>query len=420
MWGGFDAYLDRKIKYNFSKINNEDNTLEFGSNRKINNNGYNIIDLFCGAGGSSSGFKLAGFNIVGAIDNNKAAVRTHELNFRTCKTILGDIEEISPSDFADGLGNKNVDVVIGSPPCQTFSSLSQGKIRSLGQDIKKDIRNYYYKNFLDYISFFKPKIFLMENVPGFMTRYGGSLFKDLLNYIKENHPEYDIKYDVLDASNYSVPQSRKRLFICGYLKGINFDFPMKNPLLGNEEHNKVTVEEAIGDLPYITDNWRLDKLPYSKNNELSNYQKFMRAGAKLVANNICRVSNDEAKVMFTLLSPGQRYIELPEEKKKKVKLFDSFKSSVIEGRCRRLPLDDVSWTIIAHIGMDGYEYIHPTECRTISVREAARLQSFTDDFVFSGNMREQYIQVGNAVPPLMSYSIATSIRDSLDRFTQPQ
>ena len=96
-----------------------------------------------------------------------------------------------------------------------------------------------------------------------------------------------------------------------------------------------------------------------------------------------------------------------------IELFDSFDSSVIQSRCRRLPLSDPAWTVIAHIGMDGYEYIHPTECRTLSVREAARLQSFTDDFVFIGNMREQYVQIGNAVPPVLSYSIASKIRDTI-------
>lgn len=408
--------VNRGINYNFSKINTEQNTREFCENRNIISNGYNVIDLFCGAGGSSSGFRLAGFNIVGAMDINKVAAKTHELNFRTCKTVVGDIAEISPSEFSKILDDAKVDVIIGSPPCQTFSSLSQGKIRSLGQDIKKDIRNYYYKNFLDYISFFKPKMFLMENVPGFMTRYRGLLFKDFLNYIKKNHPEYNIVYDILDASDYSVPQSRKRLFICGYLKSLDFAFPTKNPHFKDDEHYKVYVGEAIGDLPFIQDNWRLDRLPYSKDKGLSPYQKFMRTDLDLVTNNICRISNDEAKVMFSLLSPGQRYIDLSEEKKAKVKLFETFRSSVIEGRCRRLPINDVSWTIIAHIGMDGYEYIHPTECRTISVREAARLQSFPDDFVFCGNMREQYVQVGNAVPPLLSYSIATSIRESLDKY----
>lgn len=408
--------INKGIKYSFSKINDKSNTKEFSQSRIIKQNGYKIIDLFCGAGGSSSGFRLAGFEIVGAMDINKAAVDTHELNFRSCKTVLGDIVEINPKEFANKLDDQNIDVIIGSPPCQTFSSLSQGKIKSLGQDIKKDIRNYYYKNYLDYVSYFKPKVFLMENVPGFMTKYGGSLFYDFLEYLASNHPEYEVKYKILEASNYGVPQNRKRLFVCGYLKGIDFSFPEKNTAFFADNDKKVTVSEAIIDLPNITDNWRLDKMPYSKNSELTQYQKFMRSDLESVTNNICRVSNPKAKVMFSLLKPGQRYIELLEEEKEKVYLFDTFNSSVIEGRCRRLPLDEVAWTIIAHIGMDGYEYIHPVEERTLSVREAARLQSFTDDFVFSGNMREQYVQVGNAVPPLMSYSIARVINESLNRY----
>lgn len=404
--------LDKQVKYNFSKINTSINTQEFCSTRNIKNNGLNVIDLFCGCGGSSSGFRLAGFNIVGAMDINKAAVDTHELNFRSCKTVLGDITEISPAHFAEKLGNVNIDVLIGSPPCQTFSSLSQGKIRSLGKDIRKDIRNYYYKNYLDYISYFKPKVFLMENVPGFKTKYGGTLFQDLLDFLKTNHPEYEVKYEILEASNFGVPQSRKRLFVCGFLKGIDFAFPNQSREFNNGAE-KVTVWEAIGDLPAITDDWRLDKMQYSYEPYRTKYQKFMRSNLDAVTNNICRISNAKAKVMFAKLLPGQRYIDLPAEQQQKVELFDSFNSSVIEGRCRRLPLDDVAWTVIAHIGMDGYEYIHPTECRTLSVREAARLQSFTDDFVFSGNMREQYVQVGNAVPPLLSFSIASQIRDAL-------
>ena len=272
----------------------------------------------------------------------------------------------------------------------------------------------FYKNYLDYVLYFKPKFFLMENVPGFMTKYKGEIFKDLLDYIKENLPEYEVKYDILESKEYSVPQARKRLFVCGYRKEYDFDFPVENREFCNGKQY-VTVEEAISDLPEITDDWRLDKVPYSK--EINNpYQRIMRNGQQnLVANNICRVSNPQAKELFIRLQPGQRYSDLSEEKQAEIALFDTFNSSVIKGRCRKLPLDEIAWTIIAHIGMDGYEYIHPTEVRTLSVREAARLQSFPDDFVFIGNMREQYVQIGNAVPPLLSYAIAKKISKELSR-----
>lgn len=411
-----EMVTSRKIKYDFVKVNQQNKPDIFASKRNISESGLNVIDLFCGAGGSSSGFKLAGFNLVGALDNNEKAAATHALNFPTCKTIVGDITKITPKEFQERIGNPKVDIVIGSPPCQTFSSLSQGKIKSLGKNIKEDIRNYFYKYYLEYIEFYRPEVFLMENVPGFQTKYGGKIFKDFLNYVKNNLPEYEIKYEVVEAINFSVPQTRKRLFVCGYKKEYDFSFPKENHDLVEEKHKYVTVEQALNDLPSISDNWRIDAGFYSKNTNLSKYQEFMRAGsAKIVRNNICRISNEKAKHMFTYLQPGQRYNELDDKVKKEIQLFDSFDSSVIQGRCRRLPENEPSWTVIAHIGMDGYEYIHPNECRTISVREAARLQSFTDDFVFLGNMREQYVQIGNAVPPLLSFSIARKIRETIER-----
>lgn len=401
------AIIDHKVKYDFAKIHTDDEP-EFCSERKIESNGLNVIDLFCGAGGSSSGFRLAGFNMVGALDINKAAAKTHALNFRSCKTIVGDITTISPQQFHEMIGYPRVDILIGSPPCQTFSSLSQGKIKSLGKDIRLDIRNYFYKYYLDYISFFKPKAFLMENVPGFVTKYDGAIFADFLKYVNENLPEYDLKWKILDAQNYSVPQSRRRLFVCGYMKGINFEFPEYNFQFCATGKERVDVWDAISDLPLITDNWRLDPGYYSSAASTP-YRKMMRTSSDIVRNNICRISNPEAKELFLHLQPGQRYTDLSEDEQGEIKLFDTFDSSVIQGRCRRLPKNDISWTVIAHIGMDGYEYIHPSECRTLSVREAARIQSFTDDFVFAGNMREQYVQIGNAVPPLMSYAVAKEI-----------
>lgn len=404
--------IEKRIKYKFSDINVVNKNPVFCSRRNVKENGLNVIDLFCGAGGSSSGFKLAGFNLIGALDVNEAAARTHELNFPTCKTVVGDITKLTPTEFDELIGYKRVDVVIGSPPCQTFSSLSQGKIRSLGKDIRHDIRNYFYKNYLDYISYFKPEFFLMENVPGFMTKYKGEIFQDLLDYIRENLPEYNVKHSILEAKEYSVPQARKRLFVCGFKKKYQFEFPTENREFCDGK-NYVTVGEAISDLPYIQDDWRLDKTPYSCKAE-NPYQKMMRQGqGDIVTNNICRVSNPQAKELFIRLKPGERYTDLPTEKQAEISLFDSFDSSVIMGRCRKLPVNEVAWTVIAHIGMDGYEYIHPTEVRTLSVREAARLQSFPDDFVFVGNMREQYVQIGNAVPPLLSYAVAKDIASSL-------
>ena len=191
------AVKAKKSGYDFAKINTQNKPEEFTSTRNIQQCDLNVVDLFCGAGGSSSGFRLAGFNLVGALDNNAKAVATHALNFPGCTTVVGDITKLSPQEFHKQIGEPRVDIVIGSPPCQTFSSLSQGKIKSLGKNIKEDIRNYFYKNYLEYVEFYKPEIFLMENVPGFQTRYGGKIFQDFLRYVSEELPEYDVKYDIV-------------------------------------------------------------------------------------------------------------------------------------------------------------------------------------------------------------------------------
>lgn len=403
----------KKLKYNFSSINKINSSEIIKNSRKYKKNGFKVIDLFCGAGGSSCGFKMAGFEVIGAIDVNKIAAETHKINFPDNYTICDDIQEFTPDKMEEAIG-KDVDVIIGSPPCQTFSSLSHGKINSLGRDIKDDIRNFYYKSFIDYVVHFSPKIFVMENVPGFKTKYKGKIFNDLISFFENyNNGEYILKDAYLQSEEFGIPQKRKRLFVVGYKKEYKFNFPLPthtNDLLGK---NYITVDEAIGDLPNIEDNWRIDEMPYSKYENLSQYQRDMRGELSTVRNNICRVSNTQAKEMFRELLPGQKYIELDDEIRNNLEFEKSFNSKIIAGRCRKLPLDEPAWTIIAHIGMDGYEYIHPKEIRTLSVREAARLQSFPDDFVFLGNMREQYVQIGNAVPPLLAYQIAKEVEKAL-------
>ena len=169
----------------------------------------------------------------------------------------------------------------------------------------------------------------------------------------------------------------------------------------------VTVEQAISDLPTITDNWRISECTYSKNKNLNDYQKLMRKNQKTntVKNNICRMSNDRAKKVFNHMKQGDKYMDLPKE----VRRILPFREDIFQDRLKRIVANQPCWTVIAHIGMDGYMYIHPTECRTLSVREAARIQSFPDDFVFVGNQQETYVQVGNAVPPLLGEAIGKSV-----------
>ena len=381
----------------------------------------NFIDLFCGAGGFSLGFERAGFKCIGAIDISKACIDTHKLNFPNCFSLKGDISKIKPKDFKSKIGDKKVDLIIGGPPCPTFSTIGHAKIRSV--EIKKDKkftlfddkRNFLFKKYFEYIDFFKPDYFVMENVPNFVTKYKGQIFEQTKRRIEKlGYKIVNEKNIIFNAADYGVPQLRKRMIIIGSrLKNIKYILPKiiffpSDSLFSKKSSNYVSVKEAIEDLPKITDNWRVDECKYSKTNGLSNYQKLMRKKTNgSVKNNICRMTNERAKKVFKHMKQGSKYMDLP----KKVRNILPFREDIFHDRLKRLVNNKPSWTVIAHIGMDGYMYIHPKETRTLSVREAARLQSFPDDFVFLGTQMETYHQVGNAVPVLLSEAIANSINN---------
>ena len=383
---------------------------------------YNFIDLFCGAGGFSTGLEMAGFNCIGGIDNVDVIVKTHALNHKNSKSICGDIREIPPEKFSEIIGNQKVDVIIGGPPCPTFSTIGDAKIRSVtGKPTEEDPRNQLFLEYLKYVDFFRPEIFVIENVPNFITKYKSKIFNTAVEIIESIGKEenngvglYEVikPVQVLNSVYYGVPQTRKRMLLVAHKRNSKkFEYPKATHYFDQEDKTNlkhfVTVGDAIGDLPKITDNWRISDVIYSKNDNLSEYQKIMRANNKTdtVSNNICRMSNDRAKQVFTHMAQGSIYMDLPPE----IRQILPFREDIFRDRLKRLMENQPSWTILAHIGMDGYMYIHPTENRTLSVREAARIQSFPDDFKFVGNQQETYVQVGNAVPPLLGKAIGESI-----------
>lgn len=377
-----------------------------------------VLDLFSGAGGFSKGFEMAGFEISAGIESVQVYANTHELNFPQSKTICEDLSTFTPQELASTSKIKKgqVDVIIGGPPCQTFSTIGASKIESIsGQSLKTDARNYYFKHYLDFVDYYQPSAFVLENVPNLKSKYGGRLFSTLTKLARDLG--YELSVDVLKAVEFGVPQTRKRLFIVGTKNG-RFSFPTGNHREQNAQSSLFeesslapnTVEDAIGDLPSIYDGIRAADLPYSRNEGLSDYQKSLRNPNGVVGNNVCRVSNERAKKVFKHMQQGDKYMDLPKE----VRNILPFREDIFPDRLKRLVLNKPSWTVIAHIGMDGYMYIHPEEDRTLSVREAARIQSFPDDFEFLGNMREQYIQVGNAVPPLLSKAIGEALYSHLE------
>lgn len=384
---------------------------------------YNFIDLFCGAGGFSTGLEMAGFNCIGGIDNVEPTVKTHALNHKNSYSICGDIRQIPPEEFAKGLNGQKVDIIIGGPPCPTFSTIGDAKIRSVtGKPTEEDPRNQLFLEYLKYVEYFRPEAFVIENVPTFITKYNGKIFNTAVEIIesigKEENGEgiYTVEkpVQVLNSVYYGVPQSRKRMLLVAHKRGTkNFNYPKPSHYYDQPENEReglkhfVSVKDAISDLPTITDNWRISRVEYSQFENLNDFQKLMRKNnpETSVVNNICRMSNDRAKQVFPHMKQGSKYMDLPKE----VRQILPFREDIFKDRLKRLVNDEPSWTVIAHIGMDGYMYIHPTENRTLSVREAARLQSFPDDFEFVGNQQETYVQVGNAVPPLLGKAIGDSL-----------
>lgn len=382
----------------------------------MNKLGPRVVDLFAGAGGMSTGFAAAGFQVIAALESVSVFASTHKTNFQDCATISQDITTLNPKEFAvrAGVRRGEVDVIIGGPPCQPFSNIGTPKINSLSNGgSRKDERKYLVQPFLEYVEYFSPRAVLIENVPQLRTKDGGKLFQGVLEKLEELG--YQVSWAQLNAVEYGVPQTRRRLFIAGLKGPRKFQFPEATHALEIEESAQlslsidrrlpaVTVREALDDLPIVEDGARLDLLPYTRADRLSAFQLSMRRQGTSVGNNVCRVSNDRAKQVFRHMAPGMKYMDLPPE----VRQILPFREDIFHDRLKRLHPDRPSWTVLAHIGMDGYMYIHPWENRTLSVREAARIQSFPDSFRFVGNMREQYVQVGNAVPPLLAQTLAES------------
>ncbi|PZO44186.1 MAG: DNA (cytosine-5-)-methyltransferase [Pseudanabaena frigida] len=382
-----------------------------------------VLDLFCGAGGLSLGFQNAGCKIIGGIEINRHAIRTHHKNFPD--TILNlpatDITQFNFSQLDIEPGG--IDILIGSPPCQVFSAVGIGKMRHLGRTPEQDLRSLLYLYFVEFLNYFKPQFFVMENVNTLKNKpIFSTMCKELSNgtqEIKKSYPGYEIKYQILLSADYGVPQLRKRLFVIGKRKDTNFKliFPEK---ISSSEY--VSVGQAISDLPELKPicmplgnrKGRPKQIDEEKPYicEPSNpYQKKMRERQERngILNHICRSHNDLDLQIFGIMKQGDLYRDIPDE-------FKRYRSDIFEDKYKRLRWDSPSWTLTAHMKKDGLAYIHPTQTRSISVREAARLHSFPDDFIFDVPMTAMFELIGNSVPPLMAEAIAKPIVKQLQTF----
>lgn len=341
---------------------------------------YKVLDLFCGAGGLSLGFKLAGFEIAGGVEWDNAAMETHKRNFDSRFEYCGDIKEISDELIEQKLND--IDIIIGGPPCQGFSAANRHEKEN------EDPRNKLFFEYLRFVRILKPKFFVIENVQQILTKDNGYAKNRILE-ITENLG-YDVKVDILLASDFGVPQNRRRAFFIGVRKDLNLRFSFD---LIKKKSKKFTVYDAIGDICYPDKNINNEFLKYARNDTgpLKNHNP--------------KFPCEKVQKRISYVPQGGNWRDVP------IELWDKQRDNRHSSAYRRLSFNEPSITIdTGHMN-----YFHPIENRTPTVRESARLQSFPDSFVFIGNQSEQLRQVGNAVPPLLGKAIAIQIYKMLER-----
>jgi len=399
---------------------------------------YTFIDLFAAPGGLSLGFEMAGFRSLAGMDMDQKGMLTYRINFPESKCLIADIRHVDELWIKKevGVGREEVDVIIGGPPCQGFSVVGRVKIASLARTgalnlrnnhprFIEDPRNTLYKEFIRIVRALEPKIIVMENVPGMMSYRNGEIVKEILDDF--GRIGYRAEAKVLNAVWFGVPQVKKRIFFIGtklkdakiiwpepeYAEPPNGRLTGKNQTVKQKElKNPVTVWEAIGDLPepvqgrpgLADQEIEYDREPFS------DYQKWAREGSSKVHNHIARRHSERDIIAFNAMEEGKWWRDLPEE----IKKLYGYRNDIFHDKMKRLRSDRPSWTVVAHLYKDGYMYIHPKQPRSITVREAARLQSFPDRFIFRGSRTDQFKQVGNAVPPLLARAVARCVRYMLE------
>ena len=342
---------------------------------------YTFIDLFSGCGGLSLGFEWAGFRGLLAIDNCRDALATYCYNRNGAHVLCTDIEKLDASALLQGFGGTHVDLIIGGPPCQGFSIA--------GKRLVDDKRNALYKSFVRFVATFRPKALVLENVPNILSIGNGAIKEAIVEDFSELG--YTIEYKVLLASDYGVPQNRRRAFFVGLLNGKSFQFPKKLV------ESPITSFEALSDLGEntVTDGSAYAIPPQSK------FQELMRRGSVGIYNHQATAHTYKTVKTIALVPDGGNYEDLPMELQNTRKVNIAW---------TRLNSQRPSFTI----DTGHYHHFHYKYNRVPTVRESARLQSFPDNFIFKGGKGSQLRQVGNAVPPLLARAIAHSLMQQIN------
>lgn len=358
---------------------------------------YRFIDLFCGCGGISLGFKQAGMIPVAGIDFNRPAANTYTLNFPEAQGICADILNLDEAEIIKTLGDlSDIDIIVGGPPCQGFSNANKNYVE------EDDPRNKLFFEFVKFVDIAKPKVVVIENVPQIITKNNGFAKHRITEIFEERG--YAVTNAILDASEYGVPQKRLR----------NFFIITKGFIFSMEEIKKSeaapTVRDAIGELYQFESgnpSYRTIACP-----PISDYQRYLRSNDNVVHNHDIHYPANIQQQRIAFVPQGGNWKDVPEHLWETSRTTQTGRKNRHSSAYKRLREDTVSVTIDA--GNQHSNYYHPVFNRIPTVREAARIQSFPDDFIFTGTMTEQYLQVGNAVPPLLARSIALAIKKRLD------
>lgn len=361
-----------------------------------------VIDLFSGCGGLSLGFMKEGYTIKKAVEFDANIANIYKKNHPEVDVIVDDIRNIDQSGmFKVG----DADVIIGGPPCQGFS-MAGARIRSGFID---DPRNYLFKHYFNVVKTVKPKVFIMENVKGIMTMQNGRIFEEIQRIFQDaellDGQPYHLYYRIVKAVEFGIPQKRERMIIIGTtIENINvekiWDLTIEDIKKAYPTYfDKVTVEDAIGNMPETTVDGKITN-PAA----MTSYQRYLSCDRDTLSNHTKTNHSKLAVDRMSRIENGQNFTALDEQI-----------NSVHSGSYGRLCWDEPAPTITTRFDTPaGGRFIHPTENRTLTPREAARIQSFPDDFIFYGNKTTICKTIGNAVPPKISFFLAKLVRKIIE------
>lgn len=365
---------------------------------------YKAIDLFSGAGGFTCGFRQSGFNVVKALEINSQIAETYKKNNPNTNMIVDDIVNADKNNY---FKKGDADVIIGGPPCQGFS-MAGARNRN---GFMGDPRNFLFKHYFNIVKTVRPKCFVFENVKGLVSMEHGEIFNEIKKIFSDKNlldgDYYELKWQIVNSFDFGVPQKRERFILIGILNGKNTDFDSifektRNQIKNEIPHffDKVTVKDAISNLQETTTSGEV------KNTRPENkYQEFLYSNKdSKIYNQSSRNHSEKALTRIKEVKPGENFKSLHDKIK-----------SIHSGSYGRMVWNEPAVTITTRYDTpSGGRYIHPSENRTITDREAARIQSFPDNYVFVGNKTSISTQIGNAVPPKMAMFLAKMVENILN------